>query len=559
MKLDLQIENMGRITLTDKNYVAAGGEASVYVKDRTAFKIYHSQSKMIPLPKIQELGKLTSKNVLKPKSVIRNKNNKPIGYTMRYIKRSHPLCKLFTKGFKRKNKLGNTDIVQLVKEIHSTISQIHSNGCLIVDLNELNLLVSSKFDIPYFIDVDSYQTPSYKATAIMESVRDRLVKNNQFTELSDWFSFAILAFQLYIGIHPYRGRHPDYKAADWGKRMDDGVSVFDSDTTLPRVCNDFSVIPVKQREWFEALFVRNERSIPPFVDVVAPVIAVPATYLGGTADFEIEEIWKMEQKVLSVFNFMGVDYMVGEENVFKEKAVLPSCIKDYQTELCESSDMTPIVCKLKDDLLTFETIGRTEVGKINATKMMYKDGAIYSTWDCYLTENTFDRIGQKVFHKTRVAANISDLSTKVFDGVVFQDLLGKCYVTLPYEKGKCLTVPVKELDGYRILEARSESNICGVMAERKGVYYRFVLVFNDNFSSYTVTRADNVTYGPINFTVLPNGVCIMVVDSDVQVFKGDHLRVINDPPFDASTRLSNSSGKVYFVDNNKVYSVKMKK
>lgn len=558
MKLDLQVENLGRVILTDKNYLAAGGEASVYIKDRTAFKVYHNPAKMIPLPKIQELSQLTSKNVLRPQNIIRN-NNKAVGYTMRYIKKNHPLCKLFTKTFKQNNKIGNSDIVQLVKEIHSTIAQIHSDGCLIVDLNELNLLASAKFDIPYFIDVDSYQTPSYKATAIMESVRDRLVKNNKFTEFSDWYSFAIIAFQLYIGIHPYKGGHPDYKASEWGKRMEDGVSVFDKDATLPRVCNDFSVIPSKQREWFESLFVRNERSIPPFVDIVVPVIPVPTTYFGETADFAIEEIWNMEQKILSVFNFMGIDYMLCEDNVFKERACLPNNIKDSRVELCESSDMTPVVCKLKDELLTFETIGTAEIGKINATQMMYRDGAIYSTWDCHLTENTFDKIGQKIFHRTRLAANVSEFSTKIFDGVIFQDLLGKCYVTLPYETGKCITTPVKELNGYRILEARSEKNICGVMAERKGIYYRFIFVFNKSFDSYTVTKADNVTYGPINFTVLPNGVCIMVVDSDVQIFKDSDIKVIKDPPFDANTRLFNSSGKVYFIDNNKVYSTKMKK
>ncbi|GAG79848.1 unnamed protein product, partial [marine sediment metagenome] len=40
-----------------------------------------------------------------------------------------------------------------------------------------------------------------------------------------------------------------------------------------------------------------------------------------------------------------------------------------------------IVCKLKDDLLTFENIGTQEIDSINASKMMYRNGAIYSTYD----------------------------------------------------------------------------------------------------------------------------------------------------------------------------------
>jgi hypothetical protein len=559
MKMDLTVETMGKVTLTDKNYLGSGGEANIYVKDRTAYKIYHDANKMIPVGKIKELSQISSKNVLKPKNIIRDKNNDPVGYTMRYLKTNHPLCKLFTKAFKQKHNVSNNDIIELIKEMQKTIVQIHNDGCLIVDLNELNLLVSAKFETPYFIDVDSYQTASYKATAIMDSVRDRLVKNNQFTQLSDWYSFAILAFQLYIGIHPYKGRHPDYKANEWGKRMDEGVSVFDKDVTVPRVCNDFSVIPSKHMEWFRALFVRNERMAPPMVDGVVTVIPMPATYIHDTADFEATLAHELNERIISVFDFMGVKYIVGANNVYKEKACLPSDIDGCKVEFCECSDMTPIVCKLKDELLIFEDIAKKEIGRLSANQMMYRDGSIYSTYGGHLRETNFEKIGTKIFPKTRVTANVSELTTKVFDGVIFQDLLGKCYVTLPYEKGKCLTLPVKELNGYRLLEARSEKNICGIMAEKRGVYYRFVMVFDKSFTSYTMTRADDVTYAPINLTVLPNGVCIMVADSDAQVFIGSKLRVVSDPPFDSSTRLFNSSGTVFFVEDKKIYSVKMKK
>ena len=558
MRLDLIVENQGKITLTDKNYLASGGEASVYAKDLTAYKIYHDPAKMIPIGKIKELGQITSKNVLRPQNVIRNSKNVSVGYTMRFIKTTHPLCKLFTKNFKASKKISDDDIVYLIKKTQQTISQIHKDGSLIVDLNELNLLVSAKFDIPYFIDVDSYQTLSYKATALMQSIKDPLVKNNNFTELSDWFGFGILAFQLYIGIHPYRGKHPDYKGNEWTKRMEDGISVFNKDVTLPMVCNDLSVIPKPHLEWFKDLFINNNRSIPPFADVVVTVIPVPETYIEGTEHFETGLIWDAPEKLLSVFDFMGVHYSVGTEYVYKEKASLPNNIKDFEVLLCESSDMTPIICKLKDELLTFEDVGTTVIDTINASKMMYRNGAIYSTYDGKLIENTFDKIGSKIFHKTRVAANILSLSTKVFDGVVFQDLLGKCHITLPYEMGKCITVPVKELNGYRILESRSEKNICGVMVEKGGIYYRFVLVFNDTFTQYTVSKADNVAYAPINLTVMKNGVCIMITDSDVQIFKDNKVKVINNPPFDSTTRLFNSSGTVFFIDGNKIYSAKMK-
>lgn len=559
MKLNLIVENMGKVTLTDRNYIAAGGEASVYTSGRTAFKIYHDSKKMIPLDKIQELNQISAKNVLKPKNIIRDKSGTAIGYTMKYIKTTHPICKLFTKAFKQKNRLSEQDIVELIKKIQLTVAQIHKDKCLIVDFNEMNLLTSSKCDVPFFIDVDSYQTPSHRATAIMESIRDRSVKNNNFTEMSDWFSFAVLITQLYIGIHSHKGSHPDYKKNAWMKRMDDGVSIFDPKVTLPKVCNPLSVIPPLHRSWLEAIFLKNDRSIPPMVDAVVVALPMPTAIIEGTEDFETTVVETYDDPVISIFNFMGVNYAITTKGLYKEKNKLPHTLQGGKVSFCESSDMSPIICKLEDELLTFEDATGNEIGKINALGMTYRNGAIYSIYSDKLVENTFERFGNKIVHDSRVAANILDLSTKVFDGVVFQDLLGKPHITLPFEKGKCITKAVPELKGYRIIEAKSEKNICVVMAERKGAYCRFVLIFNDTFTAYEISKAEDVTYAPINFTVMPNGLCIMAVDSEVQVFKGTQVKVINDPPFNPNTKLFNASGGVFFIDDNKVYSVKMKK
>jgi DNA-binding helix-hairpin-helix protein with protein kinase domain len=156
MKLSLIVENEGEVILTDQNYLGAGGQASVYVKDKTAYKIYHDPKNMPPTDKLQKLSKIGHNNVIKPKNIVRRGNNS-IGYTMEYVKNTHPLCKLFTQSFKQANNIGKEDIVKLVKEIQVTISQIHKDGFLIVDLNELNILISRDFKIPYFIDTDSWE------------------------------------------------------------------------------------------------------------------------------------------------------------------------------------------------------------------------------------------------------------------------------------------------------------------------------------------------------------------------------------------------------------------
>jgi hypothetical protein len=146
----------------------------------------------------------------------------------------------------------------------------------------------------------------------------------------------------------------------------------------------------------------------------------------------------------------------------------------------------------------------------------------------------------------------------MYDGVVFQDLLGKIHITLPYEQGKCLFVHIPELDKCRILEAKADRNICVVLGEESGKYVRYIFVFNEKFSEYEVRKVNDVTYSPVNFATKDNGVCIMAADGDLEIFYKGQVKTIKNSPIDADMKLLNINGEICFVDENKIYSLKSK-
>ena len=562
MNKAITIEGKGKVSLTDKNYLASGGQASVYVKGGLAIKIYTDETQMIPVEKIKELRVIKDPTVLLPKHIVYDSKAKPIGYAMDYKKNTHPFCKLFTKAFKNRNGISTEMISDMVVKGQSTIQNVHDAQCLVVDLNELNILTSKKFDGLYFIDVDSYQTPSYRATAIMESIKDNQIKGNKWTEESDWFSFAILAFQLWIGIHPYKGKHPDYTGAEFLQRMKDGVSVFDKKTSLPKVCSDFSIIPPSHLRWFQQIFIDNARLAPPEMGDISMTITIPTTFnvMSASGLFDINEDFECVENIRSTFNFMGINYIAGKYALYKEKATLPVSVDSSDKVIfCESSNISPVVGLLRDEMLTIKECNGTEVGVMAANGAMYRNGCIYSFYDGKLTENSFTRMNNKVMHKTRFAAQVGGISTKAYDGVIFQDLLGKQHITLPYEQGKVSTLHIKELDGFRILDARSERNVCAIMAEKKGKYYRIVLTFNSTYTKYTIRSKSDVDYADINMTVLPTGVAILATNDQVEIFKGDQVKVMDNPPFDSTTRIYNVNGVLHYVDGKQIFSAKIKK
>ncbi len=140
----------------------------------------------------------------------------------------------------------------------------HTNGAVLVDANELNWLMNKTTEPePRIVDVDSWQLGAkWPARVIMPSIRDW--HTHGFNEQSDWFSWGIVTFQVFSGIHPYRGRHDQYTEREpLERRMKDNVSVFNKGVHLNAAVRDFSAIPGRLLGWYEAAFESGNRSEPP--------------------------------------------------------------------------------------------------------------------------------------------------------------------------------------------------------------------------------------------------------------------------------------------------------
>jgi len=551
----------GTVILSDKEYKAAGGQAVVYVKNDTAYKIYHDASKMIPEAKIKELSTLKRPDILAPQEIVYDLSNDPVGFTMAYIDGTEFLCKLFTKTFRKDNSLTPKDVAEMVVKMQDTLVYIHSMKTIVVDYNEMNFLMAKGFDLIYHIDVDSYQTKHFPAVAIMESVRDHHSSKGQFNELTDWFSFAVVTFQMYTGIHPYKGIHPKYKPSELPKRMADGISVFDKNVKLPDTCQDFSVIPKKHLEWYKTLFIKNERSIPPYPDGVT-MTATIIKAITSRGDFKVRLIGDYDQPIKAVYQFGSDLYVLTHDGVYLEdkKVVTFNSIKTLKVEMCGVFNEKPLLAYLSKGTtkgVKFFDLDKNEVSSIPAEDMMQYAGRVYTVLNGQLIENTFERLG-KVIHRSEAVCDISR-SYKLFKGAVVQDDFMKCWMAIPYEPRRCTNLHIPELDGLRVIDAEYSNRICMVITEKKGDYVRWIFCFNEEHNKYTVRQENVVTLHPVNFTVLPNKLCISVDDEKVALFSDNTRRKeLSDAPFDTSMQLYHRDMTVLFVDGQKLYNVAMK-
>lgn len=562
-------------TLIDRMYMASGGEASIYVNGGNAFKIYHDPHKTLSAKKMQELHAINDLQVVIPQDLIFDvANGTPIGYVTSYIDNVEPLLKLFTKAFKQDNKIDHNMIAYLVKQMQLITSDIHLAKCLIVDFNELNVLVNvgSTVLTPYFIDVDSYATPSFKATAIMDSVRDRRVSKIDAKGvlhynpdvLSDWYSWAILSFWLYSNIHPFRGCHKNYKPKDKVKQMDDGISVFHKDIKLPPTVNDFRVIPKRHLDWFEAVFNRNERSIPPLPDSIAPmVVPAPIITIKGNNQMDVIQGRSYGENVVSIIQSMGLNYAVTTKKIYcDDKEFFTGCDKFKKVMLCPASDGTIIVATLLNNKVTFTDLIRQQiVGTIDSTGMISRNGCIYTVSNGKFVENRFTSFGGKIIHRITEIENVSALTTTIWNGCAMQNLLGKYYLVLPYAVGACFSTHLPQLDGYRIVDCKAERNVIVIIGEKKGKYDRFIVVYTKkDFSEFNVRKVEDIAYDGINFTTLETGLTLLLANPDeLELFVNNtNIQVMTNPPFDSSMTLFNTPDGAFFINGTSVHQVKKK-
>ena len=551
-----------KISLNQKDYVTQGGEGKIFQKGDVAYKIYEDLDKMIPTGKIDELSKLDVPNIVRPKEIIYSPKKEILGFTMDWLgDDNYALCKLFTNTFRDANGITNDQVIELVENIKNIIiAPIHKQNCLMVDGNEFNYLVRPDFITPLFIDVNSYKTRSFPPTAIMPSVRDWR-NPNDFSEESDWFSFAIVSFQLFIGIHPFKGKHKDYKKNDFQSRVRDCVSVFNKDVRLPPPARDFDLIPRRYKEWYYKLFEKGLRIEPPDMPGSTKQIQVQAVVINSTDHFDIMEIKELDS-----------DIVYHNESITKTKEMLYIGNVDHKVSQDVEVLFSPfknmaVLCKIDKNTIQMKSLHTTTVQQINltCTDKMIIDNTLFIKNRGQLTEIQFTDTGQVIPYIQQVW-NIEEKSSKLFSNIVVQSVLGRAYVCIPlpqYKQSSFIIKDIPELDKQQIVDAKHDNHVAMFITNDGNVYNRYVVVFDDAYNNYVVRIFEDVDYNPLNFVTLQSGVCISIREDDVvEIFHYVHptkIKEIKDPKVDSTMRLCKRGMEVRFFKGNKLFSFKVKK
>ena len=506
------------VVLADKDYLSQGGQGSVWRIGNVAYKVYHDLKGMIPEAKIAELSAINLKNVLGPQDTLYDKKRQPIGFTMPFVSNTEYITRLFNLSFKKNNNITPEMVTKLVRRMMETLKEIHSKGYVVGDYNEMNFLVSKKWDEVYHIDVDSYQTPSFPCTAIMDSVRDRAVKMGHFDQNTDWFSWAVVTFQMFTGIHPYKGNHPSYKKNDFDSRMRDNISVFNKDVTMPSAFGDWSVIPPNLLAWYKEVFDNGYRGVP---DIDTNAIGAKTWKVGKVtngAGVTFQDLYDYGSEVTDMLVQDGVIWSLSADGVWRLSKKVADVTTQSNIKLVKAYGDDPGIVVERDRMLEFFTYEKYKIGEVQTHSWMVSDGTVYADLAGKLVRCRLQKshtVKLFVEHAASVMA-----SAKFFPGVLVQSVFGKAMLTIPYTDQDIANTYVPEINGLRFVDAARKGRWFVGIAEKNGKYDRICIHFASDFNSYSIAIESDVSETDVNFAVRQNGLMLLIV--------GDSLRLLGD-------------------------------
>ncbi len=561
--MKVYVKGQGEVRLTKNDFLAQGGEGSVYIKGGTAFKIYSNPKKMIPDGKFVELSSIHDPNVIKPEDIILSSKNKQIGYTMRYIADTYALCQLFTRVFKERNSIDPQTMLDLMQNMQKSIDNVHQVGVLIVDLNEMNFLINDKFSEVYFIDVVSYQTKHYPATAIMPSVRDYHTPIGSFTQESDWFSFAIVAFQMLIGIHPYKGKHPKVKGLE--ERMRGNISIFNSDVRIPKICYPLDVIPTGYRDWFKAVLEDGKRLAPPSDLHAIAVIAKSIRIIQSTKSLHISEVDLANIDVISLFDNSGNDVIRSPSGLyFNNRRVHDPVNGEIAVGFTDRMNK-PVIAYFDDGLRLFNAADKKDIPvNIRVDSVMSYDGRLYIKSRDKVIEIALHEVGDRVVASTnQIVANVLEHASKLYEGVIIQNLIGSIFVSILDRSQANYQLRIPELDNHKIIDAKYDNGVLMVVGIKKGKYDRFIFRFDGKFLKYDMRVIEDISLTGLNFITLDSGICVSLTEEEkLEIFSrkigSNKVKVIEDDILGNDMSLVKYKSRVAFIRDNKLYNMTMR-
>lgn len=569
--LNVVLERRGLVTIRESDHLATGGGGRVYRLGDTAIKILHDPHDL-NVDVISIMAGLSHPHILLPKLVFDERGQNPIGVWMRFS-HGEPLSRVFTNDWRSRVGFEDKHAHILVDRIFGVADFAHNNYFWLVDFNELGMNVifnrmREGDTAPEVYDVDSwvYKGCVPATVRVMPSIQD---PHNRVGMEADIFAIAIIAFQVYTGIHPYKGGLDGYKPKDMQRRMEEKKSVFEKGIRLNTAVRDFNCISPRLLEWFEGVFQYGERSVPPSPfekGGVSKTARAQRVIVTATGTLIYEKLFADSlDNAIRVYRCGVVLLRSGKMIDLSTKKQIAT-VNSHEAEVAEMQTGWLISDKGVNGF-EFKYIDRTRLQEQQLPLTLKGYGVVtYESRMFLVTDQGLTELTLRVFSARAILTpgqnwGVMVNSTRWFDGVGVMDAMGAMFLIAPFGTNAVAQVRVKELDGLRIVNAKAGNRfVVLITVDKNGDYKKIELTFDKEYKTYQVWQAQSDT-AELNMALLPKGVGATIVrDGELVIFVPTNGTVnkVSDKDVTTTMILGNWGDRVVYTRDGAVWSIRMK-
>lgn len=279
--------NSQKINLKPNMVIGKGGEADIYhIGHGQAVKIFKQPDHpdLAGLPEEQESARERLQThqtklpdfpsrlpprVIKPDLLATDRNGTILGYSMKYVASAEVLNRYADRSFRQAG-IPDEVIREIFLDLHQSVRQLHREGVVIGDFNDLNVMI--KDSQAWLIDADSFQFGHYLCRVFTTRFVDPLLcrwEDSQMTLInphgtdSDWYAFAVMLMQCLLFVDPYGGVYcpKDRKnRIPAEERPRQRLTIFHPEVRYPKPALHFRVLPDDWLHLFQQIFEKDHRS-----------------------------------------------------------------------------------------------------------------------------------------------------------------------------------------------------------------------------------------------------------------------------------------------------------
>ena len=494
--------------IEDSKLINQGGEGKIFsIGCNKVAKLYFDKSSSISDVKLNELSVLDSNYFIKPELLLYGDLN---GYIMRELDTStyFPLYFLYSENFAIKNDFPADYKNEISKKMINAVKNAHDNGIVIGDLNPFNILVDKYLDVK-FIDVDSYQTKTYKhGDKLLEDIRDYKY-GGVVNENSDFFALSVCLFNLFTGIHPYKGIHSTYRDRLKDREVNN-ISLLNekeiSNIKIPKIYKPILNEVIKNE--FYDIFQNNERRIIDFESNKVEVLKLTTVALSDV--LSINKIF--DGNILSLFSSQNYMCIVTD----KENIIMKTPTKGVYVNMFKTTNDVNIILTdkyiygIKNGVLKYYNEKENKFVDINSLKLMNivllkqyenilmavtSDNKIYTVFLDEMFMNSvkyvvFDAFSKTFIKRNGLYQNIGSRSAFFFNNgknistVLFKEKIddiiqnGNCGV-IQYKRNNKNIFELFAIDQFNKLQLKQIDETCKFTSNEK-----YIVLYNENKLSF---------------------------------------------------------------------------